>query len=255
MVAGALPYWEDRPMRLIVRSSVPFVLLVLAGCAHHPMRPPEMVVTERGKAGTVFQPQAGEGDPLTALFDGHHRKGPKTTISDAAAESKYARLEDLLDTLPADEDMIESLEGLVEETGDANGKFAESRLPDEERNVRVKAWIYAVKYEDDKDFHVILGSSRTKSKAHFMNAEVSALPKPATGDTPTLQHVREQMRDVLGLFPGARYHKPTKPIAVEVEGSLFYDIDHGPGVVGPAGMRPETSWEIHPVTKLEPSTH
>ena len=32
---------------------------------------------------------------------------------------------------------------------------------------------------------------------------------------------------------------------------LIYDIDHAPGVVGPSGMRPRTSWEIHPVTKLD----
>ena len=33
-------------------------------------------------------------------------------------------------------------------------------------------------------------------------------------------------------------------------GSLFYDISHSPGTVGPQGLRPGTAWEIHPVTSI-----
>jgi len=45
--------------------------------------------------------------------------------------------------------------------------------------------------------------------------------------------------------------KLKKPIAVEVQGSLFYDIDHEPGVVGPLDMQPRTAWEIHPISELQ----
>jgi hypothetical protein len=49
---------------------------------------------------------------------------------------------------------------------------------------------------------------------------------------------------------GSSYRKYNHPIPVIVEGSLFFDIDHVAGVVGPQGMRPTTAWEIHPITKL-----
>ena len=47
------------------------------------------------------------------------------------------------------------------------------------------------------------------------------------------------------------YIKFTPAIPVKVQGSLFYDIDHEPGVIGPTGFRPKTAWEIHPVTDIE----
>jgi len=50
---------------------------------------------------------------------------------------------------------------------------------------------------------------------------------------------------------GSSYKKFDPPIPVRVEGSLFFDLDHAAGVVGPQGMRPSTAWEIHPVTKIE----
>jgi hypothetical protein len=38
---------------------------------------------------------------------------------------------------------------------------------------------------------------------------------------------------------------------VLIEGSLFFDIDHAAGVVGPEGKRPKKAWEIHPITKIK----
>ena len=39
-------------------------------------------------------------------------------------------------------------------------------------------------------------------------------------------------------------------VPVYVAGSLFYDTEHKPGVVGPAFARPKTSWEIYPISKI-----
>jgi hypothetical protein len=38
---------------------------------------------------------------------------------------------------------------------------------------------------------------------------------------------------------------------VKVTGSLFFDVDHKAGSVGPTGMRPKTAWEIHPVSDIQ----
>jgi hypothetical protein len=64
--------------------------------------------------------------------------------------------------------------------------------------------------------------------------------------------VRQKLADILvnQLPAGSGYRKYTFPIPVVVDGSLFFDVDHAAGVVGPAGMRPQTAWEIHPVTRL-----
>lgn len=237
---------------MIRRLVALLALATLSGCAaSQPFRPPVTFVTERGRAGVVFQPQATSEDEVDALFAGSHRKGPKTSVVELETEEEFGNLEDFLETLPSDWDMIESFEALVEETGNASDKFSETRLPDEERSVRVKAWLFAAKFESDKDFHLIIGSSSKKATAEFFNVEVSGLPNPETEDTPTLRNVRAQLLDILGTFPGKRYSKLSTPLPVEVEGALFYDIDHGPGVVGPLGMRPTTSWEIHPITDLQ----
>ena len=54
-----------------------------------------------------------------------------------------------------------------------------------------------------------------------------------------------------GHLPGSQsYHRFHPPVAVTVSGSLFYDVDHPPGAVGPVWAKPKTAWEIHPVTAL-----
>jgi hypothetical protein len=37
---------------------------------------------------------------------------------------------------------------------------------------------------------------------------------------------------------------------VRIEGSLFFDVDHAAGAVGPANMKPKSAWEMHPITKI-----
>ena len=54
---------------------------------------------------------------------------------------------------------------------------------------------------------------------------------------------------------GARmsYLRFEDPVLVRITGSLFYDVDHEPGVVGsftPPSRVPATSWEIHPITEI-----
>jgi hypothetical protein len=38
-----------------------------------------------------------------------------------------------------------------------------------------------------------------------------------------------------------------------VTGSLFFDMDHLAGVVGTGEFKPQTAWEIHPVTSIAPA--
>jgi hypothetical protein len=50
--------------------------------------------------------------------------------------------------------------------------------------------------------------------------------------------------------PSRGYKKFAPPIAVILEGSVFFDVDHPAGAVGPAGLKPSSAWEIHPLTDI-----
>jgi hypothetical protein len=187
---------------------------------------------------------AGTADQIGARFRGTDRKGPKTTIASASREN-FSDLKALVATLTGDDDMRDHHPPLERDTM--------TRMVEEVKNVRVPAWIYAIKYEADQDWHVILGTDPSASGTPtFFNAEISGLPGNAAAAFAKLKQVRVALAEILSdeLPSGSGYRKYDDPIAVVVEGSLFYDIDHAAGVVGPAGMRPKTAWEIHPVTKL-----
>jgi hypothetical protein len=192
------------------------------------------------------QAEAG-GTTLTAKFAGFSRKTAKTTIDSTQPEPEYKSLPELLDTLYDDADMAE----WADEDGIVRGADSD-RMPEEKRNVRVQAWLYAVKYEDDKDFHIIIGTRPGDQPNMFLNVEVSGLPATTSTGFDALKQVRQVLFDILGRWPtDNRYYKPPTPIAVEVQGSLFWDIEHPPGAVGPVSSRPQTSWEIHPVSDLQ----
>jgi len=75
---------------------------------------------------------------------------------------------------------------------------------------------------------------------------------PQMNNRERLKKPREDFKEFFGDEPPpCRYKVFTKPIPVRITGSLFYDIDHAPGVVGTGPYKPRTAWEIHPVTKIE----
>jgi len=90
-----------------------------------------------------------------------------------------------------------------------------------------------------------------------MNVEISGLPDPATGDTPRLVAARTIFESMvrptrLGLPGVGGYDFYIPPFPVIVEGSIFFDITHATGGgPGPQDARPDSIWEIHPVSLLE----
>jgi hypothetical protein len=214
----------------------------------------------RKKGGT--QKQVGyRNDPIDQVYAGHYRKAVKTSIAKASVKS-YPDLGTVLASLPKDEDMrtkqgLEKPRSIAQKQKPQKGAVGpQTRFPEELRNVSVTAWICAAKYESSKegdfDFHVILADSRTIGRStKFMTAEVSGLPDKSGPDRDMLRKVRQSLLKIFAetKLDGA-FHKPNPPIKVSVAGSLFFDGDHYAGAVGPQGMRPQTSWEIHPVSSL-----
>ena len=128
------------------------------------------------------------------------------------------------------------------------------RLAQEQVLVTVTGFLYAASRERDNDFHCIVGSDRSVP-TRLMNVEVSGLPPSRSPFRATLKTARGEFKAFFtsnqNALPTNGYDKYDPPIPVLIVGSLFFDVDHQPGEVGPVGMKPKTSWEIHPVSDIQ----
>src|SRR5207302_1031295 len=152
----------------------------------------------------------------------------------------FNNLVDLLDSLPPDEDMRQLTVWRPE------GPM--SRLPEEQANVQVLAYIVAVKpREDDHDLHVIISDRPRGARRHFMNVEVSGLPRDHVHEA-DFARVRAEIRALLPEVDtggGGSYIPINPPARVLIQGSLFFDGDHGAGCgncPGPSWAKPTTVW-------------
>jgi hypothetical protein len=189
---------------------------------------------------------AGEADQIKAQFRGNDRKAAKISIANARLE-RFDSLDALIETLPSDDDMRHHDPKITEAA-------TQNRVDEEKRNVRVPAFICAIKYEADQDWHIIGSADADCDGPTFFNFEVSGLPKSNAASHDQLLEARNQFAELLDHdLPGPntyRKYKGSGPIAVVIEGSLFYDVDHAPGIVGPDGMKPAMAWEVHPMTSI-----
>jgi hypothetical protein len=100
-------------------------------------------------------------------FAGTDRKAAKLSISKAKTES-FTDLKDLIATLVSDAKMINHRPPIKKDA-------SQGRLEEEDRTVRVRAFLYAASRENDNDFHLIVGRS-PKSSPMYMTMEISGLP-------------------------------------------------------------------------------
>ena len=110
-----------------------------------------------------------------------------------------------------------------------------------------------MKKESDNDYHVIIGDNVKKTKATFFNIEISGVPKTGNAaNKKALQTIRDFFEDNFVQLCGSKYAIfDSNPVPVSVQGSVFFDIDHKAGVVGPIGFRPKAAWEIHAVSAIK----
>ena len=217
--------------------------------------PPQTFRILRTNQVDEYEPELPVGAVLTARppaaagdnFQGTARRAAKISISDADVED-FDDLKDLINSLTSDQDMIDL---------DLPDDRDSDRVDEEQRNVRVRAFIYAASREDDNDFHVIIGRPPNASRL-FMNVEVSGLPPSSSTHRATLKGVRDAyktfFRNHPDNLPGTSYDFYDPPIPVLIGGSLFFDVTHASGGrPGPQDLRDDipTIWEIHPVTSLE----
>jgi hypothetical protein len=225
-----------------------------------PVAPPAAAVTIKGRRyllhETIDQGRFAEpSEPVTVVasgvsgddtFTGKDRRVPKTTIMDVQVEEFPTVAQLLSDVLGkfSDDDM----------QGMGITRTTNTRVDAERRKVRVTGFIYAFKKESDHDYHVILGDGPDADVPVYMNVEVSGIPVGGTkANRDQLIAVRNQFKEAfdLGASGPSRYLRPDQPIPVRITGSLFWDVDHPPGAVGPEDLKPQTSWEVHPVSAIE----
>ena len=171
----------------------------------------------------------------TDSFAGHDRAQAKTTPATGNPQV-VATITELLQIIPSDAAFISS--GITRSS---------RRTIIEQKNYTVtNAFLYGISHESDNDFHLILGDSLGNN---FMNAEASGLPASNSPAYTTLNDVRSSIKKAIGIqFLSQRGYTVFKiPKKVTVTGSLFFDADHAPGVVGFGKCKPNTSVEIHPI--------
>jgi hypothetical protein len=191
---------------------------------------------------------SGSADQIKAHFRGKDRREAKISVAQGNVET-FASLDAMAQSLPTDDAMLKHDPPIATSTSD--------RMQEEGRNVEVPLWIYAIKYESDQDWHIIAGTDPAQDQKTYFNCEVSGLPAKDAADYDTLLNVRNDLDTILDHQlpgPGSYHTYYDDPIPVTIDGSVFYDVDHKPGVVGPSDRKPATSWEIHPITDLKPRT-
>jgi len=254
----------------IVRTLLVSFLFLATGC-HRAAQAPAPTVTTPQVAGTPapsFQSPSGKlyartrvgpadddepfiirpvppgAAPNTDSFNGTARMAAKLSVASGTPQT-FSDLGAVLDSLIPDEQM----RAMNISKGADSG-----RLPEEQTAVAVTAFLYASSRESDNDFHCIVGLDPGQP-ARFMNVEVSALPPSSSPFFGALRAARDQFKAFFtaggDALPVRGYDKYDPPIPIQVTGSLFFDVDHVPPAVGPVGMKPQTAWEIHPVSDIE----
>ncbi len=185
-----------------------------------------------------IEARTGVAGSCSQIFAGKARAAAKLSYA-AAPYQTYSNTTGLRATFKSDSIMQHS--GLTSSS---------PRIAAERRNVLItKAYLYGISREGDDDFHCIVGDvNGTK----LVNCEISGLPPTTSPSYAAIKTVRDYVVKYFGsdfcVKSGYTLFQPALPITIK--GSLFYDIDHKPGTVGPAGFHPPTSWEIHPINDI-----
>ncbi len=185
--------------------------------------------------------------PTSDNFSGSARKAAKLSIATGKVE-QFADLSAMVNSFAPDQSMIHHTPTIT--TAPTSG-----RVKEEQRNIHVKAFLYASSREADNDFHVIIGRDPSLTPELYMTMEVSGLPPKSNPAFAALNTTRSAFKTFFGTnLPGPTYDFFHPPIPVEIEGSLFFDMTHATGQrPGPASLksRMPTIWEVHPASSLK----
>ena len=176
----------------------------------------------------------------SGAFSGVDRAAAKTSFS-SASQTTYYFFNTFRNTLQTDT-FMRSI-GISKSS---------NRVSQENRNIYITtSYLYAIKHESDGDFHMIIGDL---SKVALTNCEASGNPSTTSSAYSKIKAVKDAIVSRFGTdFCGkTSYTIFSPPILIDkFNGSLFFDIDHAAGTVGPTAYRPTTAWEVHPISFIQ----
>jgi hypothetical protein len=225
------------------RSAVSEAQLGIAGRTYRILRTNEFDAKDTPTPVVLFGARLA---PFGDEFFGEARKAAKLALADAPVEN-LADVGALIESLASKSAMIRHRPKIT--TDQDSGRVAE-----ENRNVRLRAFLYAASREADNDFHLIIGDDPNSEPPVYLTSEISGLPPADSDSFAALKSARDAYKTFFGdNLPGASYDFYDPPIPIEIEGSLFFDMSHARGrSPGPPSLHPDmpTIWEIHPVSKI-----
>jgi len=149
--------------------------------------------------------------------------------------------------LPADNAMTSHDPPITTEANSA-------RVDEEQRNVRVRAFLYAASKEESNDYQLVIGRAPGSQPERYMLMRVSGLPPSTSESFPQLSNARAAFKNFFKEnLPGFTYDFFNPPVPVEIEGSLLFNITRAAGAKpGPSSLRDQipTFWQVHPITRI-----
>jgi hypothetical protein len=222
-----------------------FIGSVFFACGTAPGRKAE--VKEHSTVSSFTDTTKKNSPALENNFRGTIRSDVKTSFVKFPADT-FESVKKLRNWLPADEYMHKSTEAKRNNS---------PRTEEESHNVYLKdIWLFGVKREDDNDFHLIIGSSKSLDKDQpFFTAEISGLPDSADEYFSTLAAVRNELVNYFGDDSKKEFvfvaSKKDPPIHLDfISGSLFFDNHHYSAHSKIQNYKVCSAWEIHPVTQI-----
>jgi hypothetical protein len=190
--------------------------------------------------------------PEEDIWNGSDRAGAKTSVVHGGEHQTFDGVNELIEFFELPDRKQEKWwrKDIKQSTDQRNEEI-------EMVNVTVKdAWIYEISRQKDCDYHLLISVDPNNHERRYLNAEISSINLDSP-DAMQLWNVRksfrQQYRDHTGrsLPTGKSFTQPTPPIHIRLTGSIFLDADHGRRAVGHHDIKNFTSWEIHPITKIE----
>jgi hypothetical protein len=173
------------------------------------------------------------------------RRAAKTSYYEGPNHKEFQTFKEFHDWLSQSQRNQDHMEELNISHGSDSDRVAE-----EEYEITVTAYLCAAGKQSDNDYHLIIGAGPRSTETAKLNVEISGL-RPRGGQE--LRDARHEFDEYClskwGGPPGGGYTYLDPPERVKITGSLFFDVDHGPGAVGPRKWQEDfdTSWEIHPI--------
>ena len=137
----------------------------------------------RRRRGGAFRPESGQGARRQNLPAPNAR--PPSCRSRPPRSRTSRDISSLLASLPKKDP-----KGVSEAAGS-------KRIPEEQRNVRVRAFLYAASREPDNDFHLIVGDDPAAAAPKLMTMEISGLPPSSSASFARSEGRPERLQGLL----------------------------------------------------------